>query len=121
MNPSHPPTLPFSLPPSLPPSPPLQALNIQVPFLFKHAIDSLSNLPSAPAALHSAAAASPALSSLSSSLSPDALFALAASPPALLLAYGCARIGASACNGGWGIPAGEISHTRCVCSAVLLS
>ena len=58
---------------------------MQVPFMFKYAIDSLS---AAAGATGATAAASAASSSL-----------LFATPTAVLLGYGIARAGASACNG----------------------
>lgn len=63
----------------------LQVLNVQVPFMFKYAVDALS---SAAGATGATAAASAATSSL-----------LFATPTAVLLGYGIARAGASACNG----------------------
>ncbi|CAI5487601.1 unnamed protein product [Closterium sp. Naga37s-1] len=67
-------------------------LNIQVPFLFKHAIDSLSAAAGATGATAAAAAATAASDPL--------FFALFTTPSAMLLGYGLARAGASACNGG---------------------
>ncbi|CAI7896309.1 unnamed protein product [Closterium sp. NIES-53] len=65
-------------------------LNIQVPFLFKHAIDSLSAAAGATGATAAAAAATAASDPL--------FFALFTTPSAMLLGYGLARAGASACN-----------------------
>ncbi|GJP30179.1 hypothetical protein CLOM_g22947 [Closterium sp. NIES-68] len=65
-------------------------LNIQVPFLFKHAIDSLSAAAGATGATAAAAAAAAASDPL--------FFALFTTPSAMLLGYGLARAGASACN-----------------------
>lgn len=61
-----------------------KVLNVQVPFMFKYAVDALS---AAAGATGATAAASAATSSL-----------LFATPTAVLLGYGIARAGASACN-----------------------
>lgn len=58
---------------------------MQVPFMFKYAVDALSAAAGATGATAAASAAS------------TLLFA---TPTAVLLGYGIARAGASACNGG---------------------
>lgn len=62
-------------------------INVQVPFLFKLAVDWLST-------------ATGSVSALASFTESNAtLLALFGSPAAVLLGYGIARTGASACNG----------------------
>lgn len=58
---------------------------MQVPFMFKYAVDALSTAAGATGATAAASAASSSL--------------LFATPTAVLLGYGIARAGASACNG----------------------
>jgi ATP-binding cassette subfamily B (MDR/TAP) protein 7 len=65
-----------------------KVLNVQVPFMFKYAIDSLSVAVGAAGATATAAATAHPL-----------LIPLLATPTAVLLGYGIARTGASACNG----------------------
>lgn len=64
----------------------LQVLNVQIPFLFKLAVDRLSAMASDGAIASSTIVNSP-------------IFALMMSPIAVLIGYGIARAGASACNG----------------------
>eukprot|EP00897_Mesotaenium_endlicherianum_P000334 jgi/Mesen1/10300/ME000079S09717 len=64
-----------------------KVLNVQVPFLFKYAVDSLSAVTGATGATAAAAMSSNPY-----------LLAAWATPGALLLGYGLARAGASACN-----------------------
>ncbi|CAK9197159.1 unnamed protein product [Sphagnum troendelagicum] len=64
-----------------------KVLNVQVPFMFKYAIDSLSVAVGAAGATATAAATAHPL-----------LIPLLATPTAVLLGYGIARTGASACN-----------------------
>lgn len=59
----------------------MQVLNVQVPFMFKYAVDALST-----------AAGATGATAVASSL-------LFVTPTAVLLGYGIARTGASACNG----------------------
>jgi ATP-binding cassette subfamily B (MDR/TAP) protein 7 len=68
----------------------IQVLNVQVPFMFKYAVDSLSVAVGAAGATATAAATAHPL-----------LIPLLATPTAVLLGYGIARTGASACNGQW--------------------
>lgn len=68
----------------------IQVLNVQVPFMFKYAIDNLSVAVGAAGATATAAATAHPL-----------LIPLLATPTAVLLGYGIARTGASACNGQW--------------------
>ncbi|KAG0585767.1 hypothetical protein M758_2G035900 [Ceratodon purpureus] len=61
-----------------------KVLNVQVPFMFKYAVDALSTAAGATGATAAASAATTSL--------------LFATPTAVLLGYGIARAGASACN-----------------------
>ncbi|KAF9594549.1 hypothetical protein IFM89_033519, partial [Coptis chinensis] len=63
-----------------------QVLNVQVPFLFKHAVDWLSVASGAGGQLASFSTAN------------STILALFVSPAAVLVGYGIARAGASACN-----------------------
>ncbi|BBN06323.1 ATP-binding cassette, subfamily B, heavy metal transporter [Marchantia polymorpha subsp. ruderalis] len=63
-----------------------KVLNVQVPFLFKHAIDSLSTAVGATGATAAASMGNPMI------------LAALGTPAAVLLGYGIARAGASACN-----------------------
>lgn len=65
----------------------MKVLNVQVPFLFKHAIDSLSTAVGATGATAAASMGNPMI------------LAALGTPAAVLLGYGIARAGASACNG----------------------
>lgn len=65
----------------------IQVLNVQVPFLFKLAVDWLSTVTGAGNTLTSFTAAN------------STLLAVFVSPAAVLVGYGIARAGASACNG----------------------
>lgn len=67
--------------------PALQVLNVQVPFMFKYAVDALS----------AAAGATGATAAASAATTSTAL--MFATPTSVLLGYGIARAGASACNG----------------------
>lgn len=64
-----------------------QVINVQVPFLFKLAVDWLSSVTSSGASLTSFTEAN------------SILLAFFVSPAAVLIGYGIARAGASACNG----------------------
>lgn len=63
-------------------------MNVQVPFLFKYAIDGLSTAVGAGGATAAAAISENPV-----------LFAYLGTPTAVLLGYGIARAGAAACNG----------------------
>jgi len=64
-----------------------QVINVQVPFLFKLAVDWLSAITSSNDMMASFNDAN------------STLLALFVSPAAVLVGYGIARVGASACNG----------------------